>query len=176
METNYNRALYLFVLLFALLGCSNHENEYKIVNNSYRGLGVFLYYEIDGGSLYEVKFIPFHFENEKKRRMESVSLNTIYSNTDDIVFERGISLGSFRDRDDVLYDVFKNSKSCGDINYCFVYIDFKENNQKAIDKWYKKSGYTTKVCIGEKDIKVIYDPTQIYIEDLIKIKTLNIIK
>ena len=92
------------------------------------------------------------------------------------MFERGISFGSFKDKDNALYDVFKNSKSCGDINYCFVYVDFKESNQKTIDKWYKKSGYTTNVCIGGKKIKVIYDPTQIYIDDLVRIKTLNIIK
>lgn len=176
METKYNRVLFLFILLFALLGCSNHENEYRIINNSYKGLGVFLYYEIDGGSLYEVKFIPFHFNNEKIEKAENLSLNMIYSKSDNIVFERGLSFGSFRDRNGVLYDIFKNSKSCGDINYCFVYIDFKESEQDKVDKWYNRKGYSSKVCVGDKDFKVIYDPTQIYIEDLINIKTLNIIK
>lgn len=172
METKYNSVLYLFILLFMFLGCSDQNKENKIVNNSYKGLGVFLYYEIDGGSMYEVKFIPFHFKDKE----ENITLKTIHSNPDNIVFERGISFGSFRDRDDILFEVFKGSKSCGDINYCFAYVDFEENEQKKIDKEYKKRGYASKVCIDEKKIKVIYDPTEVMAKYLIKIKTLKIIE
>lgn len=168
------KIIYFFILLFVLLGCSNQEGKYKIINNSYKGLGIFFYNEIDSGSVYEVKFIPFHFKNDEV--FENITLQTIYSKQNNIVFEKGISFNSFRNGD-VLDSIFINSKSCGDIKFCFVYIDFTENDQDVIDKWYKKRGYSSKVCIEDKKkFKVIYDPTEIMTKDLIKIKALNTIK
>lgn len=170
METN--KILYLLVLLHLFLGCSNYKKENEIINNSYKGLGVFFYNEIDGGSVYEIKFIPFHLKNENV--IENISLPKIFSKQNEIIFEKGISFNSFRDRD-VFDSIFTNSKSCGDIKYCFVYIDFIENEQNVIDKWYKKRGYSSEVCIGDEKYKVTYDPTEIMAKYLIKIKTLNII-
>jgi hypothetical protein len=100
--------LYLhFLILIVLFGCIK-KNEDKILDNTYKGFGIFFYHEIDSGNLYEMKFIPFHVN-----KTDEISLKIIEKESKNLIFERGISFNSFRK--DILDQIFINSKSCGDI-------------------------------------------------------------
>lgn len=78
---------YLFLLLFSL-GCTNNN----IINNfSYKGLGVFYYFEIDSGSYYDMIFIPFHFKVTIDNP-EELTMQMILQNKENIIFERGLGL------------------------------------------------------------------------------------
>ena len=57
----------------------------------------------------------------------------IEKESNNLIFERGISFNSFRE-EDILDKIFINSKPCGDIKYCFVYVDFKEYEEDVIYK------------------------------------------
>lgn len=169
---------YLFSLLFTF-GCTDTNNtttNNKIINgNSYKGLGVFYYFEIDSGSYYDMIFIPFHFK-ENLGNVKEISKQTILQNTESIIFEKGLGFGTFSN-EDIFDKVFLNSESCETKKYCFAYVDFVENNQTEIKKnnYYKKE-FPIRICIG-KDIKIVkYDHAKNAARDLIKINTLKIIK
>ena len=162
------------LLILSLLLLLSEQESNKIVNNSYKGYGIFFYQKIDSGSIYEVIFIPFHFKN--KYITDTISLASLEANADNIIFERGISMGAFRD-EEPLTDVFEQAIPCGkDGMYCLAYVEFNENPQEEINKWYKKRGYTWNICLGNKITKVTYDPTEIYVSHLIIFDSLEIIK
>ena len=162
---------FLFLLLFSL-GCTNSN---FIDKNSYKGLGVFYYFEIDSGSYYDMIFIPFHFKGNLENPKE-ISKQAILQNKEDIIFERGLGFGTFSNKD-IFDKVFLNSEACETKKYCFAYVDFVENNQKEIKKWdYNKKELSIRICM-DKNIKIVkYYHTKNAARNLIKINTLKIIK
>ncbi|MCI0501799.1 MAG: hypothetical protein L0Y61_08680 [Epsilonproteobacteria bacterium] len=168
-------ACYL-LLFFFTFGCTDTTTYNKIINgNSYKGLGVFYYFEIDSGSSYDMIFIPFHFK-ENLGNFKEISKQTILQNTESIIFEKGLGFGTFSNQD-IFDKVFLNSEPCETKKYCFAYVDFVENNQTEIKKMnhYNKE-FSIRICLGN-DIKIVkYDHAKNAARDLIKINTLKIIK
>lgn len=178
-----------YILLFIFIfGCTdtnstnttnnintNAINTKTINGNSYKGLGIFYYFEIDSGSYYDMVFIPFHFK-ENLGNIKEISKKRILQNAESIIFEKGLGFGTFSN-DDIFDKVFLNSESCETKKYCFAYVDFVENDQKEIKKWdYYKKEFSIRICI-DKNIKIVkYDHTKNAARDLIKINTLKIIK
>lgn len=166
---------FLFLLLFTF-GCTDNTNNSKIINgNSYKGLGIFYYFEIDSGSYYDMIFIPFHFK-ENLGNIKEISKQRILQNKESIIFEKGLGFGTFSN-EDIFDKVFLNSEPCETKKYCFAYVDFVENNQTEIKKWnYYKKEFSIRICI-DKGIKIVkYYHTKNAARDLIKINTLKIIK
>lgn len=166
-------AAYLVLLQFTF-GCTKNNN---IINeNSYKGLGLFYYFEIDSGSYYNMIFIPFHFKSTVESP-EKISKQTILQNTENIIFEKGLGFGTFRNKD-IFDKVFLNSEPCQTKKYCIAYVDFVENDQKEIQKWdYDKNELSIRICIIDKGLKIVkYYNTKNAARDLIKINTLKIIQ
>jgi len=167
---------FLFLLLFTF-GCTKNPTNTNIIDkNSYKGLGVFYYFEIDSGSHYNMIFLPFHFK-ENLENPENISKQMILQNKENIIFEKGLGFGTFSN-DDIFDKVFLNSEPCEESKkYCFVYIDFKENKQKEIRKWnYGDKELSVRICLDKDNEIVNFYPTNNAGRDLIKIKTLKIIK
>lgn len=160
------------LLLLLTFGCTNSN----IINeNSYKGLGVFYYFEIDSGSYYDMVFIPFHFKVNTENPKD-ISKQKILQNAKNIIFEKGLGFGTFKN-EDIFDDIFLNSEPCETKKYCFAYVDFVENNQKEVKKWdYDKKELSIRICI-DNNIKIAkYYHTQNAARNLIKINTLKIIK
>lgn len=167
---------YLFLLLFTFECTDTNNTNNKIINgNSYKGLGIFYYFEIDSGSYYDMVFIPFHFK-ENLRNIKEISKQRILQNTESIIFEKGLGFGTFSNKD-IFDKVFLNSEPCETKKYCFAYVDFVENKQTEIKKWnYDKKEFSIRICI-DKGVKIVkYYHTKNAARDLIKINTLKIIK
>lgn len=169
---------FLFLLLF-IFGCTKdttNSNNNIINKNSYKGLGVFYYFEIDSGNYYNMIFIPFHFK-ENLENPENISKQRILQNKGNIIFEKGLGFGTFSN-DDIFDKIFLNSETCEESKkYCFVYVDFKENPQKEIRKWnYGDKELSIRICL-DKDNKIVnFYPTNNAGRDLIKINTLQVKK
>ncbi|ASK31925.1 hypothetical protein CEY12_18225 [Chryseobacterium sp. T16E-39] len=169
------KILCFLLLLIFTFGCTNNNNNNSINENSYKGLGIFYYFEIDSGSYYDMIFIPFHFKINLEDPKE-ISKQKILQNAKSIIFERGLGFGTFRNGD-IFDKVFLNSESCETKKYCFAYVDFVQNDQKEIKKWnYDKKELSIRICI-DKDMKIVkYYHTKNAARNLIKINTLKIIK
>lgn len=154
---------------------TNNTNNGIINGNSYKGLGIFYYFEVDSGSSYDMIFIPFHFK-ENPGNIKGISKQKILQNTENIILEKGLGFSTFNNKD-IFDKVFLNSEPCETKKYCFAYVDFVENNQTEIEKWnYYKKEFSIRICI-DKGVKVVkYNHASNAARDLIKINTLKIIK
>ncbi len=175
--------LLLFLFAFGCTDTNSTKNPNKINNTNnkiingktYKGLGIFYYFEIDSGSSYDMIFIPFHFK-DNIGNIKEISKQKILQNTESMIFEKGLGFSTFSN-EDIFDKVFLNSEPCEKKRYCFAYVDFVENNQTEIKKWdYYKKEFSIRICI-DKGVKIVkYNHASNAARDLIKINTLKIIK
>ncbi|WP_232706672.1 hypothetical protein [Epilithonimonas sp. JDS] len=172
-----NKICYLLfaILLFGCTENTSNTNDNIINRNSYKGLGVFYYFEIDSGSRYTMVFIPFHFK-ENVKNLKGLSKQRILQNTQNIIFEKGLGFGTFSN-ENVFDEIFSNSQPCETKKYCFAYVDFIENDQTEIEKkLFDKKELSIRICTNEGVQIVKYYQYENNGRDLIKINTLKIIQ
>lgn len=161
------------LLFFPVLGCSDQQT---IEGYTYKGLGIFCYFEIDSGSYYDMVFIPFHLK-ENSGNPEEISRRKILEHPENIIFERGLGFGTFRHKD-IFDEIFLHSEPCEETKkYCFVYVNFEENKQTETEKWnYYKKDFSIRICLNNRMKIVKYDHTKNAARDLIRISALKIVK